>query len=86
MRAQKSTRSADKLLIEISSEEFNWILRYANESSPVYLRLKNSTRIAADTMAIPCDVAEAQMLLDVPSIVPTRRSKIDHVIKAFRDS
>ena len=86
MRAQKSSQSADKLLIEISSEEFNWIIRYANESSPVYLRLKNSIRIGADTIAIPCDVAEAEMLLDVAKhFCPPAVSKIDHVIKAFRD-
>lgn len=85
MSAQKSNRTADKLLIEISSEEFNWILRYAKESSPVYLRLKNSIRIAADTIAIPCDFAEAQMLLDVAKhFCPGAVSKIDYVIKAYR--
>ena len=44
MSAQKSNRADDTLLIEISSENFNWILRYANEASPVYFRLKNSIR------------------------------------------
>ena len=85
MSAQKSNRADDTLLIEISSENFNWILRYANEASPVYFRLKNSIRNAAGTITIPCDLAEAEMLLDVakhfcPGAVP----KIDYVIKAFR--
>lgn len=85
MSTQKSNLADDKLLIEISSENFNWILRYAHEASPVYLRLKNSIRIAADTIAIPCDVAEAEMLLDVAKhFCPEAVSKIDYVIKAFR--
>lgn len=85
MSAQKSNRAGDKLVIEISSENFNWMLRYANEASPVYLRLKNSINIAADTIAIPCDFAEAEMLLEVAKhFCPGAVSKIDSVIKAFR--
>jgi hypothetical protein len=87
MSAQKSNNAGDKLLIELSSENFNWILRYSNEASPVYLRLKNSIRIAPGTITVPCDLAEAEMLLDVakhfcPGAVP----KIDFVIKAFSRS
>jgi hypothetical protein len=73
------------LLIELSSEDFDRILKHAHESSSVYLRLKNSIKIAADTFVIPCDISEAEMLLDIarhfsPEIV----SKINHLIRASR--
>lgn len=83
--SRKRDSAADKLLIEMSSEDFDWILRYAKESSPVYLRLKNSIRIATDTLAIRCDFTEAEMLLDVAKhFCPRAAYKIDAVIKAFK--
>ena len=85
MSAQKSNRAGAKLLIEISSEDFDWILKYDRESCPVYLRLKNSIKIATDSILIPCDFSEAEMLLDVAKhFCPRAVSKIDYVIKASR--
>jgi hypothetical protein len=82
--SQTCTRSV-ALLIELTSEDFDHILKHANESSPVYSRLKNSLKIATDTFVIPCDISEAEMLLDVakhfsPEAVP----KINDAIRAFR--
>ena len=82
--SQTCSRSV-ALLIELSSKEFYRILKYANESSSVYSRLKNSIKIATDTFVIPCDVSEAEMLRDAakqfsPGAVP----KIDAAIKSSR--
>ena len=82
--SQTCTRTG-ALLIELSSEDFDRILEYSNESSPVYLRLKNSIKIAADTFVIPCDVSEAEMLLDVAKhFCPETVSKISDAIRASR--
>ncbi len=77
------TRTCD-LLIELSSEDFERILKYANESSPVYSRLKNSIKIA-DSFVIPCDVSEAEMLLDVAEhCSPETVAKINDALRASR--
>ena len=84
IESQISTRPC-ALLIEMNSEDFDRILRYANESSPVYLRLKNSIKIATDTILVPCDLSEAEMLRDVAKhFCPGAVSKIDYVIKTSR--
>ena len=78
------TRPCD-LLIEINSEDFERILKYANESSPVYSRLKNSIKIATDTILVPCDLSEAEMLRDVAKhFSPEAVSKIDYEIKTSK--
>ncbi len=72
------------LLIELSSEDFDCFLKYANQSSPVYSRLKNSIKIA-DTFVIPCDVSEAEMLLDVAeNCSPETASKINDALRSAR--
>ena len=71
------------LVNELSCEDFDRILKYANESSPVYSRLKNSIKIA-DTFVIPCDVSEAEMLLDAAErCSPETASKINDALRAF---
>jgi hypothetical protein len=75
----------NRLLVEMSSEHYYRILKYANEASPVYFRLKNSITTENDTILIPCDVSDAEMLLGVAKhFCPGAVAKIDSVILAFR--
>jgi len=53
-----------KLFIEISPEHYHRMLKYANEASPLYSRLKNSIK-RDDAIIVPCDPADAEMLLGV---------------------
>ena len=64
-----------KPLIELSIEHYEALLKYASETSPLYLRLKNAVKTEANTIAILCDVDEAEMLREVakhfcPNAVP----------------
>jgi hypothetical protein len=73
------------LLVEMSSEHYYRILKYANEASPVYFRLKNSISTESGTFLIPCEVSDAEMLLGVAKhFCPGAVSQIDSVILAFR--
>lgn len=73
------------VLIELSSEDFDSILKYATETSPIYARLKNSIKIATDTFAIPCDISEAEMVRDIgKQFSPQTVSKINAAIRDFR--
>ena len=51
-----------KPLVEISIEHYESLLKYASEASPLYLRLKNAVNTEANTIAILCDLDQAQML------------------------
>ena len=64
-----------KTLVEISIEHYERLLKYASETSPVYSRLKNAVKTDANTIAILCDLEEAEMLREVakhfcPDAVP----------------
>ena len=51
-----------KPLVEISIAHYESLLKYASETSPLYLRLKNAVKTEANTIAILCDLDQAQML------------------------
>jgi hypothetical protein len=51
-----------KPLIELSVEQHEALLKYASETSPLYLMLKNSVKTDANAIAILCDLEEAEML------------------------
>jgi hypothetical protein len=64
-----------KPLIEFSTEHYKSLLKRATEDSPLYFRLKNAVKTEANTIAVLCDLDEAQMLLQVakhfcPDVVP----------------
>ena len=64
-----------KPLIEISVEQYESLLKYASDSSPLYSRLKNSVKTEANTIAVLCDQDGAEMLRKVakhfcPEAVP----------------
>jgi hypothetical protein len=54
-----------KPLVELSIEHHELLLKYANESSPLYFRLKNAVKTEANTIAVLCDLEEAEMLRSV---------------------
>jgi hypothetical protein len=54
-----------KPLIELSIEHYESLLKRASEDSPLYFRLKNAVKTHADTVAILCDLDEAEMLLQM---------------------
>jgi hypothetical protein len=47
-----------KPLIEISIEHYESLLKYASDTSPLYLRLKNAVKTESKTIAMLCDLAE----------------------------
>src|SRR5262245_16228772 len=64
-----------KPLIEISIEHYESLLKYASDTSPLYLRLKNSIKTESNTIAMLCDPDGAEMLRKVarhfcPNAVP----------------
>ena len=70
-----------KIVIELSPEYYNRLLKYANEASPVYSTLKNGVKIArsegsqSEVIVILCDEEQAEMLRRVanhfcPQAVP----------------
>lgn len=85
MRIPETEVALNRLLVEMSSEHYYRILKYANEASPLYFRLKNSIATENDTILIPCDVSDAEMLLGVAKhFCPGAVAKIDSAILAFR--
>jgi hypothetical protein len=70
-----------EVLIEISTDHHHSLLKRASEASPVYFRLKNAVKTESDTILIPCDAGEAEMLLQVakhfcPDAVPAIEAAI----------
>jgi hypothetical protein len=64
-----------KLLVELSIDHYESLLKRATEDSPLYFRLKNAVKTEANTIAVLCDLDEAKMLLQVakhfcPDAVP----------------
>jgi hypothetical protein len=54
-----------KPLIELSTEQYETLLKRATEDSPLYFRLKNAVKNQGNTITILCDPDEADMLLQV---------------------
>ena len=61
----KTEKPPTKILIELSPEHHHSLLKRASESSPVYVRLQNAVKTESNTILVPCDHAEAGMLLEV---------------------
>jgi hypothetical protein len=57
-----------KPVIAISIEHYETLLKRATEDSPLYFRLKNAVKMAS-TVVIPCDLEQAEMLLQVANTV-----------------
>jgi phenylacetate-coenzyme A ligase PaaK-like adenylate-forming protein len=71
-----------KPLVEISIEHYERLLKYASETSPAYTRLKNAVKTEANTIAILCDLDEAEMLREVAKhFCPDAVSQIEKAIR-----
>jgi hypothetical protein len=55
-----------KPLIELSVPQYDSLLKYASETSPLYERLKNAVKTEGNIIAIPCELDEAEWLREVP--------------------
>jgi hypothetical protein len=78
-----------KPLIELSIEHYEALLKHANQKSPLYFRLKNAVKPQPDTIAVLCDLDEAEMLLQVakhfcPDAVPEIEKEIRLVQRVSR--
>jgi hypothetical protein len=70
-----------KPLIELSIEQYEFLLKHASEDSPLYSRLKNAVKPQPNTVAVLCDLDQAEMLLQVakhfcPDAVPEIEKEI----------
>jgi hypothetical protein len=74
-----------KPLIEISIEQYESLLKYASDTSPLYLRLKNAVKIDANTIAMLCDLDGAEKLNKVAKhFCPHAVPQIEKAIRAAR--
>jgi hypothetical protein len=76
-----------KPLVEISIEHYESLLKYASDTSPLYVRLKNAVKTEANSIAMLCDLDGAEKLRKVarhfcPDAVP----QIEKAIRAARIS
>jgi hypothetical protein len=59
------------------------LLKYASETSLLYLRLKNAIITEANTIAIPCELEEAEWLRGVAKLCcPDAVPQIEKAIRA----
>jgi hypothetical protein len=74
-----------KPLIEISIEHYESLLRYASETSPLYLRLKSAVKTDANTIAMLCDLDGAEKLRKVAKhFCPDAVPQIEKAIRLAR--
>jgi hypothetical protein len=79
----KSETSRIKVLIEMSPEHHHSLIKRASETSPLYFRLKNAVKTESNTILVPCDGGEAEMLLQVAKhFCPEAVSRIEAAIRA----
>jgi hypothetical protein len=72
---------AGKILIELSSKDYESLLGRTTEESPVYFRLKNAVKNQSGLIDILCFPDEAEMLLRVANqINPDAALKIEKAI------
>jgi len=72
-----------KPLVELSIPNHESLLKYASETSPLYLRLKNAVKTEANTIEILCDLDEAEMLRAVAKhFCPDSLPEIKKAIRA----
>ena len=70
-----------KPLIELSIEQYEALLKRASQESPLYFRLKNAVKPQPNTVAVLCNLDEAEMLLQVakhfcPDAIPEIEKEI----------
>jgi hypothetical protein len=83
----KTETPGAKVLVEISTDQYDSLLKRASEASPVYFRLKNAIKTEYRTIVIPCHAEEAEMLLQVAKhFCPDAVSSIDAAIKSSQPS
>jgi len=75
LQFQGSYPNTMKPLIELSIDHYESLLKRATQDSPLYFRLKNAVKTEANTIAVLCNIDEAEMLLQVakhfcPDAVP----------------
>ena len=76
---------AVKALIELSLEHYESLLKRATEDSPLWVRLKNAVKTQANTIAVLCDLDEAEMLLQVAKhFCPDAVPQIEKAIRLAR--
>ena len=76
-----------KVLVEISTDHYDSLLKRASEASPVYFRLKNAIKSEYGTILIPCHADEAEMLLQVAKhFCPDAVSPIEAAIRSSEPS
>ena len=74
-----------KPLIELSIEHYESLLKRATEDSPLYFRLKNAVKTEANTIAVLCDLDEAEMLLQMAKhFCPDAVTQIEKAIRLAR--
>ena len=78
-----------KPLIELSIEQYEALLKRASQESPLYLRLKNAVKPQPNTVAVLCNLDEAEMLLQVakhfcPDAIPVIEKEIRLVQRVSR--
>jgi hypothetical protein len=78
-----------KPLIELSIEQYEALLKRASQESPLYFRLKNAVKPQPNTVAVLCNLDEAEMLLQVakhfcPDAIPEIEKEIRLVQRVSR--
>jgi hypothetical protein len=74
-----------KPLVELPIEHYESLLKRASENSPLYFRLKNAIKTEAGTIAVLCDLDEAEMLLQVAKhFCPDAVPQIERAIRLAR--
>ena len=74
-----------KPLIEFSTEHYESLLKRATEDSPLWVRLKNAVKTQANTIAVLCDLDQAEMLLQVAKhFCPDALPQIEKAIRLAR--
>jgi hypothetical protein len=72
-----------KPLIEISVEQYESLLKYASDTSPLYLRLTNGVKTESNTIAMLCDLDKAERCfakwqnIFVPALYRKLRKQLD---------
>jgi hypothetical protein len=66
-----------KPLIELPIEHYESLLKRATEDSPLYFRLKNAVKTEANTIAVLCDLDQAEMLLPLYRKSKKRSGSLD---------
>ena len=71
-----------KPLIALSLEHYGALLKGAAETSPLYAILKNGVKTQAETIAILCELDEAEMLRHLAkSFCPDAVPQIENAIR-----